>query len=278
MKCKNSYSFVVRVFPCVYNRYKGVNIGMIIDILNEVLNSTDSHTTMYYFCDFIKTHIHDISHITIEEVAKDCFTSKGQISKCAKRLGFASYLEFKDACIDYSHSLLVKPVFFSKEDDLPQNNKTFAEHVSKTIGYVSEHINYAVLNRLINDILGSRIVYLYAQGDNRSLCNVIQVELSALYVSVAICDADFIKEYQFNDEDVLIILSTNATIFNLNKRIISRLLKANVKTWLVTCNTKMEFPKNTLCVPSYHDKYNKFAIRHVVDIIIYSIQLMQKKK
>ena len=67
---------------------------MIIDKLNEVLNSVESYTTMYVFCAYIKSNIHDIAHMTIEEVAKDCYTSKGQISKCAKNLGFASYLEF----------------------------------------------------------------------------------------------------------------------------------------------------------------------------------------
>lgn len=54
---------------------------MIIDKLNEVLNSVESYTTMYVFCAYIKSNIHDIAHMTIEEVAKDCYTSKGQISK-----------------------------------------------------------------------------------------------------------------------------------------------------------------------------------------------------
>ena len=251
---------------------------MIIDKLNEVLNSVESYTTMYVFCAYIKSNIHDIAHMTIEEVAKDCYTSKGQISKCAKNLGFASYLEFKDACVDYSHSFRDKPAFFSKEYDLPQNAKIFAEYMSQTIMYVGDKINYSNLNHLINDILRSQKVYLYAQGDNRSLCNVIQVELSALYIPVVICDADFIKEYQFKEYHLFVILSTNGTIFQLNKRIISRLVNADVKTWLVTCNHNIEFPKYTLIVPSYEDKYNKFAIRHIVDIIIASIRLIQQQQ
>ena len=52
---------------------------MIIDKLNEVLNSVESYTTMYVFCAYIKSNIHDIAHMTIEEVAKDCYTSKGKM-------------------------------------------------------------------------------------------------------------------------------------------------------------------------------------------------------
>ena len=157
---------------------------MMVDKLNDVLNHVETYTTMYVFCSYTKSHIHDIADMTIEEVAKACHTSKGQISKCAKNLGFTSYLEFKDACIDYIHSFQDKPSFFSKECDLPQNTKMFAQSMSKTITYVGEKINYSHLNRLINDILRSKKVYLYAQGDNRSLCNVIQVELSTLYIQL----------------------------------------------------------------------------------------------
>lgn len=251
---------------------------MIIDKLNEVLNSVDTHTTMYVFCYYIKSHMNEVAHMTIDEVAQNCYTSKGQISKCAKHLGFHSYIEFKDACIDYSQSYRDKPIFFHQEYDLPQNAKQFADGISHAIIHVGETINYSDLNRLINDIFCSQKVYLYAQGDNRSLCNVIQVELSALYIPVIICDADFMKEYRFEKGHLLLILSTNGTIFQLNKRIISRLLKADVKTWLITCNARMPFSKNRLIVPSYGLRYNKFAIRYIVDILIASMQMISKAK
>lgn len=246
---------------------------MIIDNLNEILNNTDTHTTMYVFCAYIKKHIFNIAHMSIEQVAKECYTSKGQISKCARKLGFSSYMEFKDACLDYSHSILDKSLFFSKENDLPQNTKIFSKNISQTIDYVAQNINYSCLNRLINDLLRCSKIYLYAQGDNRSLCNVIQVELS-LYMSIVICDADFIKEYQFKNDELLLILSTNATIFRLNRRIINRVMNAHIKTWLITCKDNMEFSKNILVVPSYNEKYNKFAIRYIVDILIANIQLV----
>lgn len=251
---------------------------MIIDKLNEVLNTVDSNTTMYVFCYYIKSHMNEVAHMTIEEVAKNCYTSKGQISKCAKHLGFHSYLEFKDACIDYSQSYRDKPIFFDRQYDLPYNAKQFAIGISHAITHVSETIQYSSLNQLMNDIFISQKVYLYAQGDNRSLCNVIQVELSALYIPVIICDADFIKDYSFEKGHLLIILSTNGTIFSLNKRIISRLLKADVNTWLITCNSSMEFTKNKLIVPSYDLRYNKFAIRYIVDVIIANMQMLSQRK
>ena len=54
---------------------------MMVDKLNDVLNHVETYTTMYVFCSYTKSHIHDIADMTIEEVAKACHTSKGQISK-----------------------------------------------------------------------------------------------------------------------------------------------------------------------------------------------------
>lgn len=250
---------------------------MIIDNLNEILNSTDTHTTMYVFCAYIKKHMFEISHMSIDQIAKECYISKGQISKCARKLGYSSYIEFKDACVDYSHSILDRPLFFMKEKNLIQNTQNFSKNISCTIEFVSQNINYSCLKQLINDLMESSKIYLYAQGDNRSLCNVIQVELS-LYMSIVICDADFIKDYQFKDDEILLILSTNATIFRLNRRIITRIMNAPIKTWLLTCKNDMEFSKNILIVPSYNERYNKFAIRYIVDILIANIELVLHHK
>lgn len=245
---------------------------MIIDQLNEILNSTDPHTTMHVFCTYIKSHMNEMPHMSIDEVAKACFMSKGQISKCAKALGFASYIEFKDACSDYSHSICDKPIFFSKDKKLPSNVKKFGYGIAKSIVSVSDQLDYNDLNHLIRDILNSQTVYLYAQGDNRSLCNVLQVELSIYGISIVICDADFKKHYEMKPYDILIILSTNGTIFRLNKKIISRLMNTSIKTWLITCNQTLSFSRNILSIPSHDIHYNKFAIRYVIDIIIASIQ------
>lgn len=250
---------------------------MIIDKLNEVLNRTESHTTMHTFCAFIKAHVNEIAHMSIEEVAKECYMSKGQVSKCAKNLGFSSYIEFKDSCVDYSHSILDKPMFFSKDEDLPHNIQNFGNNISHSMIYVGEKLNYSHLSHLINDIIKSERVYLYAQGDNRSLCYILQTELSIYHISTTICDTDFTKDYDFDENSLLIILSTNGTIFNLYKRTIARIEEAPVRTWLLTCNPHVSFNKNLLVIPSYDIRCNKFAIRYIVDIIISYIHFTFKQ-
>ena len=119
---------------------------MLVDKINEFLNKYAPTSSMYIFCAYIKSNIHIINHLTIEDVAKKCYTSKGQISKCVKNLGYNSYLEFRDACLDYSKQINEKTTIFSKENDLPHNIKLFSTNIIKMIDYISTNLNNSLLN------------------------------------------------------------------------------------------------------------------------------------
>ena len=251
---------------------------MIIDKLNDVLNSNDRQSTTYIISLYVKKHIDEIYQMTIEEVASQSFVSKGQVSKYVKSLGFNSYGEFKAACLDYCESLTRKNILFSKEMSLIENSINFTSNINKTVEFVSQNIDYFILERIINDISRSKRLYIYAQGDARSLCNLMQIEFSTFYKEVLICDVDFLKEYKFKEDDLLIILSVNGQSFYYNQRIIRRIRNANVSMWLITCQQNIDFPKNKLTVPSNNQVYNEYALRHVLNIIIERVRLEQSKK
>ena len=96
------------------------------------------------------------------------------------------------------------------------------------IDYISTNLNNSLLNKLVNDILQSNVIYLYAQGDNRILCNYIQTKFSSLFIPVVICDIDFENTY-FSQGKLLIVISTNGTIFRLDKKLITKIKKLNIK-------------------------------------------------
>lgn len=246
---------------------------MIIDKLNDVLNSNDNQSAKYIISLYVKKHINEIYQMTIEEVASQSFVSKGQMSKYVKSLGFNSYGEFKTACLDYCESLTRKKVLFSKELSLIENSLLFTNNLNKAIAFVSQNIDYSILEHIINDISRSNRLYIYAQGDARSLCNLIQIEFSAFYKEVIICDVDFLNEYKFKDDDLLIILSVNGQSFYYDQRIMRRIGNANVNMWLITCHQNIDFSKNILTIPSNNQMYNEYALRHVLDIIIARLRL-----
>ena len=93
-----------------------------------------------------------------------------------------------------------------------------------------------------------------------------------------ICDVDFLKEYTFKGNDLLIILSVNGQTFYYNKRIIRRIESANINMWLITCQQNIDFSKNKLIIPSNNQIYNEYALHHIIDIIISELRLEQTRK
>ena len=71
-----------------------------------------------------------------------------------------------------------------------------------------------------------------------------------------------------------------AQSLDLIKKLISKIKKLNIKTWLIiTCNDdiSINFFDEKLIVPSLENKYNEYSIKYIIDIIIASVHLMRGK-
>lgn len=78
---------------------------MIMDKVSDILNSHSTNTTLVELCSYIKINIHRIPNLNIDDISKESFISKGQISKCIRKLDYENYEVFKNECIQYLDSL-----------------------------------------------------------------------------------------------------------------------------------------------------------------------------
>ena len=79
---------------------------------------------------------------------------------------------------------------------------------------------------------------------------------------------DFEKEYNFQDSDLLLLISINGNTFYFDKRVVHHILKCSVNTWLISCKDNINFSKNYLYIPTLNDKYNDYLLRHILDFIL----------
>ena len=79
---------------------------------------------------------------------------------------------------------------------------------------------------------------------------------------------DFEKEYNFQDGDLLLLISINGNTFYFDKRVVHHILKCSVNTWLISCKDNINFSKNYLYIPTLNDKYNDYLLRHILDFIL----------
>ena len=245
---------------------------MIIDKVNDILNSHSTNTTLVELCSYIKMNIHRIPNLNIDDISKECFISKGQISKCIRKLDYENYEEFKNECIQYLDLVTKRKKFMNPQFNFETNVMHFTRDIIENIQYTINHTNLRLIQKLVQDIKKANKVYLYAHGDVRSVCYNMQRELQIYDIQTIICDADFNKDYHFLNNDILIVLSTNGYSFHYNKRIIKRIKESKVDKWLITCNENITLCQNQIAIPMLDEKYSEYIIKYIIDILLLELQ------
>lgn len=242
---------------------------MLMDKLNEIINTNDQSSIKYVISHFIKNHLKDIPDMSIDYIAHACHTSKSQVSKYVQNLGYETMKDFKFACKDNASGIerTTKPTL-SLQNNIIENYISFSNGITKSIKHTLEYLNTDQLIKLIVDFQKSKRIFIYAHGHARSLCSYIQNELSLKHKEVIICDVDFSLDYHFEKRDLLLIISINGDTFHFEKRVIHHILKYSINTWLLSCKKDIEFNKNYLYVPVDDPIYNDYILRHVIDFIL----------
>lgn len=251
---------------------------MIDSKLNDILNSHDCDEPAYVISDYMKRNLSRISVLPISEVARACFVSKGQISKFVKRLGYESYSDFKDSCVEYLEAQEQKKPIFDAIPDLKKNVMGFTQQYIQLLEHIERNIDYGVLRKLIKDMEGHREIHLFAQGEARSICQILQIELGNLAIPIGSNNTDFSRPFCYSSDIMILIISINGRSFSFNKNVMKKILDMPNDIWVIICSPKVLVSKNKLIVPTTNDKFNEFAMRFAVDIIIAQLRQWRSEK
>ena len=242
---------------------------MLLDKLNIILNSSDEFSPKYIISSFVKNNLYEIPSMSIDAIALSCNTSKSQISKYVKSLGYETMKDFKEDCLDNISGMeRTNKTLFSLQNSIIKQYTDFTTNIIDELHFTMNQIDEINLLKLVSDLKKSKRIFVYGHGHARTLCTYIQNELSTKQKETIICDLDFKKEYHFQDTDFLLLISINGDTFHFNKRVIHHILKYSVNTWLISCKDHIDFPKNYLYIPTTNDKYNDYLLRHIIDFIL----------
>lgn len=242
---------------------------MIVDKLNVIINSYDEQSTKYVISQFVINNIDKIPNMSINQIAQSCHTSKSQISKYIQSLGYVNMADFKDDCFNYVSGIKrTNKKAFYLDEDIKRQYISFTNQKLSSLQYTIDHLDMNQLTRFISDMKDSHRIFVYAHGHARTMCTYIQNELTTKQKETIICDVDFVKNYNFNENDLLIFISVNGNTFYYDKRVIYHILHSPVKTWLMTCKEELYFSKNYLYVPTNNEEFNDYILRHVIDYFL----------
>ena len=97
-------------------------------------------------------------------------------------------------------------------EDIKRQYISFTNQKLSSLQYTIDHLDMNQLTRLISDMKDSQRIFVYAHGHARTMCTYIQNELTTKQKETIICDVDFVKNYNFNKNDLLLIISDINTI------------------------------------------------------------------
>ncbi len=239
---------------------------MITDKLNAILNS-NVQSTDYIISLYVKEHLDQIDTMSITQLAHACYTSKSQISKYVKRLGYANYQEFKEACFSYMYSLQEKTKLLSNAQTLEKDVLQYVQRINQVFEDTMQHIDYEVMGQLLTLIRHAKVISIFSQGNTSTYAHFLQTELQELGIQVFL----FHDESLFEQEsDLYFILSIQEKTFQNGKNYKSKFLKKQSQTFLFSCVDDQSFQQR-MVVPCEDEMYQISVFARFLEILIQAI-------
>lgn len=241
---------------------------MLINKLNDILNTTKQDDIYHIICSFVKDHMEQMPDLSIDETAQGCYVSKSMITKFIHRLGYDSYKEFKYDCALMNQALTNAIPFDTYEQEGIKEHARLRMHMlTDAWKEVFEHIDFNQLERLVEDILAYRTIVLFGHGTSKLSCELLQNDLAYAKIPTQIADIDF-ENVSLTRDTLILMISAGGHLFEYRQRLVQKLMQLPQKKWLITCEETVSWqPQDTLYIPSLDQAFNDELVQWVMKLI-----------
>lgn len=183
-----------------------------------------------------------IKDMTVRDLAEAAFTATSAVSRMAKKLGFESYLEFKDEFIKElkylnSHFTNIDAnVPFTKDDNLARVAGSMASMYEQTSKDTLELVDYSQLIRAIDLIEKAVTIHVLCYGIGQDLARVFADRMMRIGKRVVVTDNihnQFYSTYHSDKSDCFIIISYTGTTRKI-RTYVDYINKNKAKSILIT--------------------------------------------
>ncbi len=183
-----------------------------------------------------------IKDMTVRDLAEASFTATSAVSRMAKKLGFESYLEFKEAFIKElsylnSHfSDIDANIPFTKDDNLARVAGSMASMYEQTSKDTLELVDYSQLIRAIDLIEKSDTIHVLCYGVGQNLAWVFADRMMRIGKKVVVTDnihTQFYSAYHSDKSDCFIVISYTGTTRKI-RTYVDYINKNKAKSILIT--------------------------------------------
>lgn len=218
----------------------------IYNTLNNYLKTSSKNGINESIAHFMLVRLFDISQMRAADVAEQCHTSAPSVVRFCRELGYAGFIEFKDAvddcCQGVQDQLLVPHTplkILGSEEEYIQSLEEWTRLMQEFALCTMIAIDREQLIRLAQETLQYRHVYIFGAGLSAQIADQLRIQLARsgkIVMTMATPHMD-IPLTESKKDTLAIIFSQHGRIISAgygNEKIFDYLKKHCDKTWLIT--------------------------------------------
>lgn len=217
--------------------------------LQNILDASVENDSNHMIAAYILKHIHEMKHITIHDMARECYTSTSTISRFVKEIGFRSLTELKDLCAAYEYASfeLVHDSLDHLRLDGTNDRKTlisYTETICDALRNFSETIEFEkidALNQLIHDNEHVVVFGIHLPGSFAKYYQYLMMTIGKFMECYELEEEHLKKSEIIQEDSLVIVFSMEGNYINSNKQVLMNMKKRKCRLVLITQNPVNKF-------------------------------------
>lgn len=257
-----------------------MDTNSVLSILLRYVNGQYKKDTNYDIALALLTHYSEIPKKTINEISDLCYVSPASIPRFVKLIGFHSFQEFKNACLntlDISKTDYSPKVIKANKNDVKEILQHYTNRVINNIQFSYDHLDFEQLDRICSYIHDSDDVLILGLEFSTLLAQHVQNRFALMnkYISVAISNEEQLESaHALKEGSTVIILSVEGGYFYRHNEVIQILLEKKVKLVVLTMNEHQKMINEfidrevILCSQDNTNTESRISLLYTLEIII----------
>ena len=253
----------------------------IIDQLKQKENFTNTENQVI---DYILLKKDNLIHLTINDLAKNSYSSNSTIIRICHKLGFQGYRDFKIAFLKEleGNKFIIKDVNYSVPFQQVETSEEIVNSLfslySEGLKVIQQQLDIQTLENVSHCLMQAQRIFIYALGDAKITANgfinkMIKINYFPILTTENNEESHITNHITKNDCALFISYSAKNKSF---EECIKKLSKKGIKTIVLTANEKSLLAKlstYSLFIPNYEKDqkiatfYSQFGFLYILSLI-----------
>ncbi|KRL14483.1 MAG: MurR/RpiR family transcriptional regulator [Schleiferilactobacillus harbinensis] len=257
-------------------------MGLLIVRLLTLLNTEDSHSTVFHVAETLVEHYDQIADLSIGDMAMLANVSKSTMSKFARKIGFDDYYDLKDSAPFVEDRFNNRLNYLTNIVDTLEKNELdeYFSAIQEDIDTLRQSIDKAAIDRLAQALVRYHKVAAFGLLFSESAALDFQYKLAYNGKFIFTCQEDLKQEQYVREagEDTLIIVFTNSGNYVQQNQLLPGWPKKNsfrhsrAHIFAVTANpelAKLSYIEDTIVFPHRTSiQTHAFLYQIIMDLIV----------